>query len=97
MVLWSALRVSVIVKHYSVCGALLSRVEDPLFGAIRAGDVVRVRKLVNLPGCNMMSSIKPGWLPIHQAANHGQEECLRVLLTGNTNTRSLVDLLKNTL
>ena len=53
--------------------------------AIAIGDVNRVSTLVNLPECNLVSS-KPGWLPNHQAAFYGQEECLRVLLTGNTNT-----------
>ena len=84
-----------IVKRYSVCGALFSRVEDPLFAAIKTGDVNRVRKLVNLPGCNLVAS-GPAWLAIHQAAYYGQEDCLSVLLTGTvTQTQTLVVLLSS--
>ena len=32
---------------------------------------------------SQMSS-KPGWMAIHEAARHGQEACLNVLLTGRT-------------
>ncbi|KAM4632843.1 ankyrin repeat and SOCS box protein 2-like [Polymixia lowei] len=54
--------------------------EEPLFKAIRKGDVSKVRTLANLPGTNLMLSRKPGWLALHQAAFYGQEACLRVLL-----------------
>ncbi|KAM9354092.1 ankyrin repeat and SOCS box protein 2 [Pholidichthys leucotaenia] len=55
--------------------------EDPMFRAIRDGDVSRVRALVMCPGTNLMLPSKPGWLAVHQAAFYGKEACLRVLLT----------------
>ncbi|XP_042245807.1 ankyrin repeat and SOCS box protein 2-like isoform X1 [Thunnus maccoyii] len=55
--------------------------EEPLFQAIRVGDVSSVRSLVMRSGTNLMLPSKPGWLAIHQAAWFGQESCLRVLLS----------------
>ncbi|XP_071324026.1 ankyrin repeat and SOCS box protein 2-like isoform X2 [Trachinotus anak] len=55
--------------------------EEPLFKAVRVGDVSRVKALVMCPGTNLMLPSKPGWLAIHQAAWYGQDTCLRVLLS----------------
>ncbi|XP_028252973.1 ankyrin repeat and SOCS box protein 2 [Parambassis ranga] len=55
--------------------------EDPLFSAIRAGDVSRVKAMVAIPGTNLMLPNKPGWLAVHQAAWYGKDTCLRVLLS----------------
>ncbi|CAL1603001.1 unnamed protein product [Knipowitschia caucasica] len=48
--------------------------EEPIFVAIRVGNVARVRALASRP-------CKPGWLPIHQAAWYRQTECLKVLIS----------------
>ncbi|XP_040920180.1 ankyrin repeat and SOCS box protein 2-like [Toxotes jaculatrix] len=55
--------------------------EEPLFKAIRVGDVSKVKALALRPGTNLMLPSKPGWLAIHQAAWFGQDTCLRVLLS----------------
>ncbi|KAK2855771.1 hypothetical protein Q5P01_004506 [Channa striata] len=55
--------------------------EEPLFKAISAGDVSRVKALMMQPGTNLMLPSKPGWLAIHQAAWFGQDTCLKVLLS----------------
>nr|XP_043904747.1 ankyrin repeat and SOCS box protein 2-like isoform X3 [Solea senegalensis] len=55
--------------------------EEPLFKAIRVGDVSRVKSLVMSPGANLMLSNKPDWLALHQAAWYGQHSCLSVLLS----------------
>uniref|UniRef100_A0A3Q3XC59 SOCS box domain-containing protein n=1 Tax=Mola mola TaxID=94237 RepID=A0A3Q3XC59_MOLML len=55
--------------------------EEPLFQAVRAGDVSTVKALATLPNTNLMLPSKPGWLAIHQAAWYGQDGCLRVLLS----------------
>ncbi|XP_078131133.1 ankyrin repeat and SOCS box protein 2-like [Sander vitreus] len=65
--------------------------EEPLFKAIRVGDVNTVKELTMRPGTNLMLPSKPGWLAIHQAAWYGQDTCLRVLLSaqrGMINKRS---------
>ncbi|KAM9840306.1 ankyrin repeat and SOCS box protein 2 [Aulostomus maculatus] len=54
--------------------------EEPLFKAIRVGDVSTVKALALRPGTNLMMPSKPGWLAIHQAAFYGQELCLKILL-----------------
>ncbi|KAM4522549.1 ankyrin repeat and SOCS box protein 2-like isoform 1-T3 [Odontesthes bonariensis] len=55
--------------------------EEPLFKAIREGDVGRVKELVMRPGTNLMLPSKPGWLAVHQAAWFGEDTCLRMLLS----------------
>ncbi|XP_069581192.1 ankyrin repeat and SOCS box protein 2 [Brachyistius frenatus] len=64
---------------------------EPIFSAIRAGDVSRVKLLVMLSGTNLMLPSTPGWLAIHQAAWYGQDACLHVLLSaqsGDINKRT---------
>ncbi|XP_059212080.1 ankyrin repeat and SOCS box protein 2 [Centropristis striata] len=55
--------------------------EEPLFRAVRVGDVSGVKALAMRSGTNLMLPSKPGWLAIHQAAWYGQDTCLRVLLS----------------
>ncbi|KAF3703296.1 Ankyrin repeat and SOCS box protein 2 [Channa argus] len=55
--------------------------EEPLFKAISAGDVSRVKALMMQPGTNLMLPSKPGWLAIHQAAWFGQDTCVNVMLS----------------
>ncbi|XP_029705437.1 ankyrin repeat and SOCS box protein 2-like isoform X2 [Takifugu rubripes] len=55
--------------------------DEPLFQAIRTGDVNKVRRLVMHSGTKLMLPSKQGWLAIHQAAWYGQDTCLRVLLS----------------
>uniref|UniRef100_A0A665X609 Ankyrin repeat and SOCS box containing 2a, tandem duplicate 1 n=1 Tax=Echeneis naucrates TaxID=173247 RepID=A0A665X609_ECHNA len=54
--------------------------EEPLFRAIREGDVNRVKALVMHSGTNLMLPSKPGWLALHEAVWYGQDACLRMLL-----------------
>ncbi|XP_061757443.1 ankyrin repeat and SOCS box protein 2-like isoform X3 [Nerophis ophidion] len=60
----------------------LQEEEEPLFAAIRVGDVDRVKALIRGSGNNLMLPSKPGWLAIHQAVWYDQEACLRILLSG---------------
>ncbi|XP_062267077.1 ankyrin repeat and SOCS box protein 2-like isoform X2 [Platichthys flesus] len=60
--------------------------EEPLFKAIRVGDVNRVKIMAMCPGTNLMLPSDPGWLAIHQAVWHGQDSCLRVLLSAQPGT-----------
>ncbi|XP_033976867.1 ankyrin repeat and SOCS box protein 2-like [Trematomus bernacchii] len=55
--------------------------EEPLFRAVRVGDVSKVKALTMVQETNLMLPSKPGWLAIHQAAWYGQDSCLRVLLS----------------
>ncbi|XP_074471690.1 ankyrin repeat and SOCS box protein 2-like isoform X2 [Sebastes fasciatus] len=55
--------------------------EEPLFKAIRVGDVSSVKAFAMRLGTNLMLPSKPGWLAIHQAAWYGQDTCMRVLLS----------------
>lgn len=71
------------VKGSRVHGSAVSlREEEPLFQAIRAGHLGRLKALMASAGTNLMLPSKPGWLAIHQAACCDQEECLRLLLSG---------------
>ncbi|XP_077409724.1 ankyrin repeat and SOCS box protein 2-like isoform X1 [Vanacampus margaritifer] len=58
----------------------LQEEEEPLFQAIRAGDVGRLKALIASSRTDLMPPSKPGWLAIHQATWLDQEACLRVLL-----------------
>ncbi|XP_068609712.1 ankyrin repeat and SOCS box protein 2-like [Brachionichthys hirsutus] len=66
--------------------------EEPLFKAVRVGDVSKVKRLMMRSGINLMLPSRPGWLAIHQAAWYGQHGCLEVLLSGRaepyTHTRT---------
>ncbi|CAL8315552.1 unnamed protein product [Merluccius merluccius] len=66
--------------------------DGPLFAAIRKGDVHQVRALVSQQ--QSLTSSRPDWLAIHEAAWYGQEDCLAILLTaqpGTINQRTVKD------
>ncbi|XP_066484709.1 ankyrin repeat and SOCS box protein 2 isoform X2 [Tiliqua scincoides] len=54
------------------------RVVDPLESAIKAGDVEKLRSMIQ-SGRNLAQPNKDGWLPLHEAAYYGQQECLKLL------------------
>lgn len=55
---------------------------DPLVKAIWDGNASLVRTMVRAPDLNLLQLNEHGWMPIHEAAYYGQEECLRALLGG---------------
>ncbi|XP_048062494.1 ankyrin repeat and SOCS box protein 2 isoform X1 [Megalobrama amblycephala] len=64
----------------------------PIVKAILEGDVGTVRLLVKQPGCNVLAPNKDGWIPLHEAAYYGQDQCIKILLRaqpGMVNQRTL--------
>ncbi|XP_016372158.1 ankyrin repeat and SOCS box protein 2-like isoform X2 [Sinocyclocheilus rhinocerous] len=53
---------------------------EPIAKAISEGDVGSVRLLVKQPGCNLLKPNKDGWMPLHEAAYYGQDQCIKILL-----------------
>ncbi|KAL4656386.1 ankyrin repeat and SOCS box protein 2 isoform X1 [Arapaima gigas] len=53
---------------------------DPIVVAIKNGDVQTVKKLVVSSPNSLTEGNREGWLPLHEAAHYGQEECIKVLL-----------------
>ncbi|XP_076873728.1 ankyrin repeat and SOCS box protein 2-like isoform X2 [Brachyhypopomus gauderio] len=67
---------------------------DPLVKAILSGDVQIVTQIVKKTGCNILTPNQYGWIPLHEAAYYGQEQCVRALLRvqpGMINKRTLKD------
>ncbi|XP_016311705.1 ankyrin repeat and SOCS box protein 2-like [Sinocyclocheilus anshuiensis] len=65
---------------------------EPIAKAISEGDVGSVRLLVKQPGCNLLKPNKDGWMPLHEAAYYGQDQCIKILLRaqpGIINQRTL--------
>ncbi|XP_028296256.1 ankyrin repeat and SOCS box protein 2-like isoform X2 [Gouania willdenowi] len=65
--------------------------EEPLFKAIRDGDLMKVQDLLKLPETNLTIPNKQGWFSTHQAAFYGQSDCLQLLLSAQprlTNQRT---------
>ncbi|XP_067273557.1 ankyrin repeat and SOCS box protein 2 isoform X2 [Pseudorasbora parva] len=65
---------------------------EPIVKAILDGDVGTVRRLVKQPDCNLLTPNKDGWIPLHEAAYYGQEQCIKILLRaqpGMVNRRTL--------
>lgn len=60
----------------------LFRTTDPLTAAVMSGSVDALVEIIKARGGLREQSIL-GCLPVHLAAIHGQEECLRILLTGS--------------
>ncbi|XP_041729422.1 ankyrin repeat and SOCS box protein 2 isoform X1 [Coregonus clupeaformis] len=54
--------------------------EDTIVKAILNGDVTTVRAMVKDTGNNILRPDKYGWIPLHEAAYYGQDQCVRVLL-----------------
>ncbi|XP_048831258.1 ankyrin repeat and SOCS box protein 2-like [Brienomyrus brachyistius] len=53
---------------------------DPVVMAIKNGDVKEVRRLVVSSPKSLTQANREGWLPLHEAAYHGQRDCIMVLL-----------------
>ncbi|XP_037393608.1 ankyrin repeat and SOCS box protein 2-like isoform X4 [Pygocentrus nattereri] len=68
--------------------------EDPIVKTIRDGDVGTLRQIIKKPDCNVLIPNQYGWIPLHEAAYYGQDQCLKVLLRvqpGMINKRTLKD------
>lgn len=61
---------------------VFSRELEPIVKAILDGDVGTVRLLVKQPSCNLLTANKDGWIPLHEAAYCGQDQCIKILLRG---------------
>lgn len=67
---------------------------DPLVKAIWEGDVGTVRLMVKKSECNLLTANRFGWIPLHEAAFYGQDQCIKILLRaqpGIVNQRTLKD------
>ncbi|MCJ8744007.1 hypothetical protein PDJAM_G00101320 [Pangasius djambal] len=67
---------------------------DPVLKAIRDGDVGTLRVLIKKADCNLLMPNEYGWIPLHEAAHYGQEQCIKALLRvqpGMINKRTLKD------
>ncbi|XP_058234658.1 ankyrin repeat and SOCS box protein 2 isoform X1 [Hemibagrus wyckioides] len=67
---------------------------DPVVKAIRDGDVGTLRGLIKKSDCNILMPNQSGWIPLHEAAHYGQEQCIKALLRvqpGMINKRTLKD------
>ncbi|KAL7871640.1 hypothetical protein SRHO_G00066230 [Serrasalmus rhombeus] len=53
---------------------------DPVVGAIQSGNVDVLLEMI-AAGRSLRERSQQGWISLHEAAAHGQEECLHVLLT----------------
>lgn len=65
---------------------LSGREEDPVVKAIRAGDVETLRQITRKSDCNVLAPNQSGWIPLHEAAYYGQDQCVKALLKGKGNT-----------
>uniref|UniRef100_A0A4W5NKZ6 Ankyrin repeat and SOCS box containing 2 n=1 Tax=Hucho hucho TaxID=62062 RepID=A0A4W5NKZ6_9TELE len=54
--------------------------EDIIVKAILNGDVTTLRAMAKDTGNNILRPDKYGWIPLHEAAYYGQDQCVRVLL-----------------
>ncbi|XP_070291892.1 ankyrin repeat and SOCS box protein 2 [Salvelinus sp. IW2-2015] len=54
--------------------------EDTIVKAILNGDVTTLRAMAKDTGNNILRPDKYGWIPLHEAAYYGQDQCVRVLL-----------------
>uniref|UniRef100_A0A673NB13 Ankyrin repeat and SOCS box protein 2-like n=1 Tax=Sinocyclocheilus rhinocerous TaxID=307959 RepID=A0A673NB13_9TELE len=80
--------------RYSTClfSNLNSKELEPIVKAISEGDVGSVRLLVKQPGCSLLKPNKDGWIPLHEAAYYGQDQCIKIILRaqpGMINQRTL--------
>ncbi|XP_077075562.1 ankyrin repeat and SOCS box protein 2 isoform X6 [Siphateles boraxobius] len=76
----------------TACPANPPRELEPIVKAILDDDVETVRLLVKQPDCNLLSPNKDGWIPLHEAAYYGQDQCIKILLRaqpGMVNQRTL--------
>lgn len=63
---------------------LCDREVDPVLKAIKDGDVGTLRRLIKKADCNLLIPNEYGWIPLHEAAHYGQEQCIKALLRGGT-------------
>lgn len=61
---------------------------DPVLRAIRDGDVGTLRGLIKKADCNLLMPNQYGWIPLHEAAHYGRDQCVKVLLRGTTTAAS---------
>lgn len=61
---------------------------DPVLKAIRDGDVGTLRRLIKKVDCNLLMPNEYGWIPLHEAAQYGQHECIKALLRGRPDATS---------
>uniref|UniRef100_A0A665WR29 Ankyrin repeat and SOCS box containing 2b n=1 Tax=Echeneis naucrates TaxID=173247 RepID=A0A665WR29_ECHNA len=72
------------------CNNALSRLDiGPVVFAIRRGDVEAVNDLATSAPHSLLKENKDGWIPLHDAAYWGQAECLKALLRGSVDKRTL--------
>ncbi|XP_026854845.2 ankyrin repeat and SOCS box protein 2 isoform X2 [Electrophorus electricus] len=67
---------------------------DPLLKAIWNGDMKSVRQIIKKADCNILIPNQYGWLPLHEAAYYGQDQCIQILIRvqpGMINKRTLKD------
>ncbi|XP_030627895.1 ankyrin repeat and SOCS box protein 2 [Chanos chanos] len=67
-------------------------VVEPIVKAIWNGDVETMKELMKRHDVDILKANKFGWIPVHEAACHGQEACLKILLRvqpGMINKRTL--------
>ncbi|XP_016527520.1 ankyrin repeat and SOCS box protein 2b isoform X1 [Poecilia formosa] len=65
---------------------------DPVFSAVRRGDVETLKDLAASSSHSLLKENKDGWLPLHDAAYSGQTGCLETLLKahpGSVDKRTL--------
>uniref|UniRef100_A0A667WHB2 Ankyrin repeat and SOCS box containing 2b n=1 Tax=Myripristis murdjan TaxID=586833 RepID=A0A667WHB2_9TELE len=68
---------------------LFLRDDDPVVSAIRRGDVKAVRDLAASAPHSLMRENKDGWTPLHNAAYCGEPDCMKTLLNGLVDKRTL--------
>lgn len=70
-------------QNVLMCDVVFSdRDVDPVVKAIRDGDVGTLRGLIKKSDCNLLMPNQSGWIPLHEAAHYGQEQCIKALLGG---------------
>ncbi|XP_051511491.1 ankyrin repeat and SOCS box protein 2-like isoform X2 [Myxocyprinus asiaticus] len=65
---------------------------EPIVKAIWEGDVGTVKLLVKKLECSLLTPNKYGWIPLHESAYYGQDQCIKILLRaqpGMINQRTL--------
>ncbi|XP_060772278.1 ankyrin repeat and SOCS box protein 2 isoform X3 [Neoarius graeffei] len=53
---------------------------DPVVKAIKDGAVGTLRGLIKKVDCNLLMPNELGWIPLHEAAHYGQDQCITALL-----------------
>ncbi|XP_045072042.1 ankyrin repeat and SOCS box protein 2 isoform X3 [Coregonus clupeaformis] len=66
--------------------------QDPIVKAILNGDVTTVRAMARNRGNNILQPDKYGWIPLHEAAYYGQDQCVRILLGAQPGVINKCDL-----